>query len=767
MQVDAEKELRAGRLARMVRWYDPRLLTRIGFRTLVSNVFGQYADQRLIQAATDQADAKALKARYDYRDPTQSDPMHRVALDQNGAYWIDYVADTGDGFDSTYTMAYLLAIEQLKVPGIAAPLPAGDTLIMGGDQCYPQATREDYKKKLITPFGWAFEKSKPERKLFAIPGNHDWYDGLNAFDSLFCSSRDKSSETKGNAIGGWQCQQHRSYWALRLPYNWWIWGPDIQFSKYLDAAQINYFELIAEQMGPGDNLIICIAEPDWLLAEMQGEDDEEENFFKITTIARKRGARVCAVLAGDWHHYNRYFANEIDVHFLTAGGGGAFLHPTHVLKESISVRWPLQADVAAFGPESEGAPPEPVWKAQDVDIKLRKDKQATAAAVAREVGEAVGGVFDPIDEALHGKKRLKRTRILKQEAPVCYPSKGLSRVISLRNLFFPLFNLPFALGVGVIYWIITWQFYSVVEQHDISAGKIDSVGIYTGYVETFRYFPLYVLQASLVSIPLVLMLAGLYAVLVWYVDAREKPVWRHWSAKFIIGTVHWAAHVTAMFALGFLFVMLNNWTSPYVERQVNAIWQTKGSELGVIGRSIKEALEPLSSSRAEQREQYGDKSKPGELRRAAPPASAQQRPAVPRGGPADPLVSKGVRQILGFVLYPFQEIIIGGIVGGFVWGLYWTLCSILLRMHAEDAFAALRIKHYKNFMRLRFDRETLTIFPIGVDKIPRASFWRNRSKADPAMPHNPRLVASGHIDVRLIEKPIVIHRRSAMDDDAA
>ena len=181
--------------------------------------------------------------------------------------------------------------------------------------------------------------TKPDRKLFAIPGNHDWYDGLNAFDSLFCSSRDKLSNAKGNVIGGWQCQQHRSYWALRLPYNWWIWGADIQFSKYLDTSQVNYFERVAEQMGPKDNLIICLAEPSWMLADLQGQDDEE-NFFKITTIARKRGARVVAVIAGDWHNYNRYYAHELDMHFITSGGGGAFLHPTHVLRNSISVRWP-------------------------------------------------------------------------------------------------------------------------------------------------------------------------------------------------------------------------------------------------------------------------------------------------------------------------------------------------------------------------------------------------------------------------------------------
>ena len=749
MQSDALDDLRKGRLPKMVRWYDPRLLARVGIRTMVSNVFGQYADQRLIQAATDQGDSKALKARYDYRDPTQTDPLQRVALDADGAFWIDYIADTGDGFESTYTMAYLMAIDELKVPGVDKPLPAADTLIMGGDMCYPQATREDYKSKLITPFSWALGKAKPDRKLFAIPGNHDWYDGLNAFDSLFCSSRDKLSETKGNTIGGWQCQQHRSYWALRLPYNWWIWGPDIQFSKYLDAAQINYFELIAEQMGPGDNLVICIAEPDWLIAELKGEDDEEENFFKITTIARKRGARVCAVLAGDWHHYNRYFANDIDVHFVTAGGGGAFLHPTHVLKEAVSVRWPQ---------EQQAADPavEPVWRAQDVDIKLRKGKTGPPEEVVREVGEVVGQVLEPIDEALRGKKRVKPTRLLKQEAPVCYPSKGVSRLLSLRNLLFPLYNLPFALGIGVIYWLITWQFYSVVERHDISAGKIDAVGIHTPYLETFQFFPLYLMQACLVSLPLSFMLGLLFVGLIWYVDATEHPRWRHWLSKISFGSLHFAAHVTTMFALGFLFVMLNNWTSPYVEREVNTLWQKSEKEIGVVGRAIKEALEPLSSGRKEQREQFGDTTKPGQLKRAAPPASAMPAPVASAAPAADPLVSKGVRQILGFVLYPLQAILIGGIIGGFVFGLYWVIASVAFRMHAEQAFAALRIKDYKNFLRLKFDRDTLTIYPIGVDKVPRRGFWKDRDpKATPAG-HNPRLLASGHIDVRLIEKPIVI-----------
>jgi hypothetical protein len=132
-------------------------------------------------------------------------------------------------------MAYLLAQDSLDIRG-AGNLRHGEILIMGGDQCYPQATREEYKERLLQPFNWAYTVANPDRKLFAIPGNHDWYDGLNAFDGLFCSSRDKLSNARGNVIGGWQCQQHRSYWAVRLPYNWWIWGrrhPILEVSRRL------------------------------------------------------------------------------------------------------------------------------------------------------------------------------------------------------------------------------------------------------------------------------------------------------------------------------------------------------------------------------------------------------------------------------------------------------------------------------------------------------------------------------------------------------
>ena len=47
------------------------------------------------------------------------------------------MADTGDGFDATYSVAYLLAQPSLTVDG--ETLPRGQALVLGGDQVYPTA----------------------------------------------------------------------------------------------------------------------------------------------------------------------------------------------------------------------------------------------------------------------------------------------------------------------------------------------------------------------------------------------------------------------------------------------------------------------------------------------------------------------------------------------------------------------------------------------------------------------------------------------------
>ena len=729
MEISPLRQLRTGKLPKMVSWYDPRLLARIGVRTIISNVFGQYADQRLIQAVTDPAEDGETIARYDFRDTSAEEPNKRVRVDETGAYWIDYVADVGDGFEPTYTAAYLLAQDSLDVRG-AGPLPHGDILIMGGDQCYPQATREEYKKRLLLPFSWAFTVPNPERKLFAIPGNHDWYDGLIAFDALFCSAREKLANAKGNIIGGWQCQQHRSYWALRLPHNWWIWGADIQFSKYLDSAQVNYFEAVAQQMGPKDNLIICLAEPSWLLADLKGEDDEE-NFFKITAIARSRGARVVAVIAGDWHNYSRYFANELDVHFITSGGGGAFLHPTHVLRNSISVHWPERQEThEEAGPQMTNPRQGEAIKGRHYDIRLKRNTKAAENVVEQAVQDIKDVVIDPLQKS--GLSRLRKRQPLPPQAPKCYPDKSRSYLLSLGNVFFPFYNPGFALALGVVYWMITWQFQSLVSQHGISSGKIDQLGIETTVWGVMPYMPLYLVQAMIGSISLTAVLGGLYGILLWYVDAVDWPGPRRYLTKFAVGTSHFLAHLTAMFTLSMTVVMLNNWMAPPIEQHLKELYRTRGEQAPIVRDVIEESLMPL------QRE-------------------TQKREKAATSTTAEPGKATPVREIVGFMSYPILMIVFGALVGGSLWGMYWVVSGLFGRMHAEESFAALRIKNYKNFLRMKFEPDKLTIYPLGVDKIPGPDHWMNapRGRANP-LPSNPKLIAVKPIDVRLIENPIVI-----------
>jgi len=55
----------------------------------------------------------------------------------------------------------------------------------------------------------------------------------------------------------------------------------------------------------------------------------------VGEVINKRGATVSLYLSGDSHHFAHYKEEGGDVHWITAGGGGAFLHPTHHLPKQV------------------------------------------------------------------------------------------------------------------------------------------------------------------------------------------------------------------------------------------------------------------------------------------------------------------------------------------------------------------------------------------------------------------------------------------------
>jgi hypothetical protein len=296
--------------APMVGWYDPGQLARTAVEVLVSTIFGRHADHRLVEALDAHPDA--------FHDYTQTEDGRR-----RESMWIDYAADVGDGWDSTYAVAYFLAQERLR---LRAPderehdTERGQVLVFGGDQVYPTASRGAYQRRLVTPYEAALAwTDAPHPHAFAVPGNHDWYDSLVSFSRLFCSSR---------WLGGWQTRQARSYFALKLPHGWWLLGTDVQLDSDIDRPQVEYFELVAKQMAQSDRVILCNAEPHWIYAGVYGTQDADYTESNLAFLERTLGRRVSVFLAGDLHHYRRHEAPD-GTQKITAGGGGAFLHPTH------------------------------------------------------------------------------------------------------------------------------------------------------------------------------------------------------------------------------------------------------------------------------------------------------------------------------------------------------------------------------------------------------------------------------------------------------
>jgi hypothetical protein len=370
---------------RMAHWFDPVLLLQLLNNVVVSSIFGQYADRRLMIAALDTVPSEEHTRRAE-------EFRSRLKTDENGGVWIDWVADLGDGFDSTYAVASLLARKELKVGDI--PLPRGQALVMGGDEVYPKATRQAYANQLRQPYAWAApdpdRRGDQGRPLLAIPGNHDWYDGLVLFLALFCKE-------KPWHVGGWRSYQRRGYFAVRLTETWWLWATDIQLADDMDQPQADYFKHIAASMPENSRIILCSAEPGWLYTDSNRKSWEIMEYAASIAMNAGRGHTIPVLLSGDTHHYSRYVGKD-GRQYVTSGGGGAFLHPTHQLEQEVSLNFVNRREELKLG--SMPHPNDP--------------KKTTAAA---------------------------------------YPSFATSKALALRNVFFAFSNWDFSLLMGGIYFL--------------------------------------------------------------------------------------------------------------------------------------------------------------------------------------------------------------------------------------------------------------------------------------------------------------------------
>jgi len=608
----------------------------------------------------------------------------------------------------------------------------------------------------LNPYNWAFTTDKPERKLFAMPGNHDWYDGLTAFDGLFCSARDRMSHGIGKKIGGWRSQQHRSYFAIKLPHNWWIWGADIQLEGYLDDAQKDYFDLVSEHMGKDDKVIVCLAEPSWLHQDYQ-------NLREISMLARKTGAKVCAVLAGDWHHYSRYHSADLGVHFITCGGGGAFAHATHSLKNRLTLRWPQLTGV----PYRVSDPADSLEHDISEQRIVREGDQADFAERTYEI-TATGDGGESGSQSGELPRKLRREQELHVspeddtyyhcESPHIYPSKMKSRLLSLWNLLFPFKHFKFALALGSIYLFFFWIGAGIEREPTVVANYLhdairDTESFFSiefiGHIAKFAY------KASIVSPLFFLLVVALWFGLVKYVDVSGIPgnaaentgesglridaiefgsKFAKLGTKVTLGTGHALAHFMAIAILSIGLTALIDFSANFHAH----------AEKGVEGWApfIQVKLVARPDATPEKKAEIEKENQENKAKWKVYNENLKERITD--------------LQASYTILSPLLMIPIGGIIGGLIWGAYWAFTCAFLSMHAGDAFGALALKDYKHFLRMRFEPDQVTIYPIGLDYVPGRNEWRVPSPSGPKRTHNPQIVPDEPLKPHLIEDPIVI-----------
>lgn len=296
--------------------------------------------------------------------------LDEAADGQHGDVWFDYVSDMGDASEAMYAVAYasMIAFDgvdaalsttwspqhqaELLTPGapLSAALPRSQFLFVGGDTAYHVSDAVTLRNRVQRPFQWAFadasvrghvpsgisEKDRT-RRIYGIPGNHDWYDNLKGFSLVF---RLGSASPKRAAPGvdpidlpDLERVQLASYVAIQLPYGWQLWGLDIDTP--LDARQQAYFESLG---GPPERLILATPSPALAFGAAVPHASHvaatESLGLRLPRVPLAPGAGAQPTyrldLSGDIHHYARYYPRAGNEHYgsVVAGLGGAFHHPS-------------------------------------------------------------------------------------------------------------------------------------------------------------------------------------------------------------------------------------------------------------------------------------------------------------------------------------------------------------------------------------------------------------------------------------------------------
>ncbi|SNX56133.1 calcineurin-like phosphoesterase family protein [Streptomyces sp. TLI_55] len=305
------------------------------------------------------------------------------------------IGDTGEGDAPQYAV----------MPGFLKVGQDTRFTVLASDVIYPVGSADDYGTKFFRPY------QDYRAPIYAIPGNHDWYEDLGGFMRVFCDDAPPLAPEpaprpltrawlrsllwhrprrhdgqrldevrKLRSAPAQQAVQPGPYWAIDAgPLR--IIGIDTGLLGTLDAEQGAWLREVSQ--GPRPKILVT-GSP--LYVDGEHHPCPIDGGGTVDDVVRDPAHHYVAAIGGDIHNYQRYPV-DVDgrtIQYVVSGGGGAFMHATHTIPrvdiagvtEDTFRCYPLRGDSLAFYSRLYGR-----------RLRLRRFFTLTDAEAAAVVGE--------------------------------------------------------------------------------------------------------------------------------------------------------------------------------------------------------------------------------------------------------------------------------------------------------------------------------------------------------------------------------------------
>ncbi len=252
------------------------------------------------------------------------------------------VGDTGEGDNSQYAVAESL-VHMSK---------DADFAVICSDVTYPTGDLGDYGRTFHHPY------RNLELPVYALPGNHDWYDGLHGFMHYFCRLDDAGYRPDfGGGLAAvlagllWRRPSQPGNPATKGVSVKELPPPDpLQPAPYfaIDAGPVRFVAIDTGITGEIDEdqyhwlkrvSLDAAKRPKILLSGKPIYVDNEHHpggvlgrTETVDDVVANPQANYVMAIGGDVHNYQRYPVRVADgrtIQYIVSGGGGAYMHATH------------------------------------------------------------------------------------------------------------------------------------------------------------------------------------------------------------------------------------------------------------------------------------------------------------------------------------------------------------------------------------------------------------------------------------------------------